>query len=28
VVEHFLTKPETRLPLATAQMGYQPGETR
>ncbi|HTV23899.1 MAG TPA: alpha/beta hydrolase [Polyangiaceae bacterium] len=28
VVKHFLEKPEHRPPLATAQMGYQPGETR
>jgi pimeloyl-ACP methyl ester carboxylesterase len=28
VVKHFLEKPEKRLPLATAEMGYHPGETR
>jgi len=28
IVQHFFEKPETRLPLATAQVGYQPGETR
>ena len=28
VVKHFLEKPEKRLPLATAKMGYHPGETR
>lgn len=28
VVEHFLTKPTTRLPIATAGMGYRPGQTR
>jgi pimeloyl-ACP methyl ester carboxylesterase len=28
VVKHFLDKPDKRLPVATAQMGYHPGETR
>ena len=28
VVKHFLEKPENRPPVATAAMGYQPGETR
>jgi pimeloyl-ACP methyl ester carboxylesterase len=28
VVKHFLEKPEKRIPLATAGMGYHPGETR
>jgi pimeloyl-ACP methyl ester carboxylesterase len=28
VVEHFLQKPEKRIPIATAEMGYLPGETR
>jgi pimeloyl-ACP methyl ester carboxylesterase len=28
VVKHFLEKPEKRFPLATAGMGYHPGETR
>ena len=28
IVQHFLEKPETRLPVATAGMGYHPGETR
>lgn len=28
VVEHFLTKPETKIPLATAGTGYYPGTTR
>ncbi|GAP66401.1 hypothetical protein MBSD_n1708 [Mizugakiibacter sediminis] len=28
VIEHFLEKPGRRLPLATAAMGYRPGETR
>lgn len=28
IIEHFLTKPEKRLPLATANSGYHPGETR
>jgi pimeloyl-ACP methyl ester carboxylesterase len=28
IIEHFLTKPEQRLPVATAGMGYHPGETR
>ena len=28
VVKHFLEKPEKRFPLATAGMGYRPGETR
>jgi pimeloyl-ACP methyl ester carboxylesterase len=28
VVKHFLEKPQHRLPVATAAMGYHPGETR
>jgi pimeloyl-ACP methyl ester carboxylesterase len=28
VIKQFLEKPEKRIPLATAQMGYHPGETR
>jgi pimeloyl-ACP methyl ester carboxylesterase len=28
VVEHFLGKPEIRIPIATAEMGYYPFETR
>lgn len=28
VVKHFLEKPAKRIPLATAGMGYHPGETR
>lgn len=28
IVKHFLEKPENRVPIATAQMGYHPGETR
>lgn len=28
VIQHFLEKPQQRLPLATAGMGYNPGETR
>ena len=28
VVEHFLAKPAQNIPVATAGMGYQPGETR
>lgn len=28
VVKHFLEKPETKVPIATAEMGYRPGETR
>lgn len=28
IVQHFLEKPEDRIPVATAGMGYQPGETR
>jgi pimeloyl-ACP methyl ester carboxylesterase len=28
IVKHFLEKPERRLPVATAGMGYHPGETR
>lgn len=28
VVKHFLEKPAKRYPLATAEMGYHPGETR
>ncbi len=27
-VKHFLEKPEKRIPLATAETGYHPGETR
>jgi pimeloyl-ACP methyl ester carboxylesterase len=28
IIKHFLEKPEKRLPLATANTGYHPGETR
>jgi pimeloyl-ACP methyl ester carboxylesterase len=28
VVEHFLNKPDTGIPIATAETGYHPGETR
>jgi hypothetical protein len=28
IVKHFLEKPEKGLPLATAETGYHPGETR
>ena len=28
IVKHFLEKAEKSLPLATAETGYQPGETR
>jgi pimeloyl-ACP methyl ester carboxylesterase len=28
IVKHFLDKPERGIPLATAQTGYHPGETR
>lgn len=28
IIQHFLEKPGRRLPVATAGMGYQPGETR
>jgi pimeloyl-ACP methyl ester carboxylesterase len=28
IVKHFLEKPEKELPLATAETGYHPGETR
>jgi pimeloyl-ACP methyl ester carboxylesterase len=28
IIQHFLEKPETRIPVATAGMGYHPGETR
>jgi pimeloyl-ACP methyl ester carboxylesterase len=28
IVEHFLTKPTARLPIATSERGYHPGETR
>lgn len=28
IVKYFLEKPENRLPLATANIGYHPGETR
>lgn len=28
VIEHFLTKPGTRPPIATAALGYRPGATR
>jgi len=28
IIEHFLDKPEQQLPLATAALGYHPGETR
>jgi pimeloyl-ACP methyl ester carboxylesterase len=28
IVKHFLEKPDVQLPLATAELGYHPGETR
>ncbi len=28
VVEHFLNKPDTAIPIGTAETGYHPGETR
>jgi hypothetical protein len=28
LVEHFLEKPEKKIPLAIAETGYHPGETR
>jgi len=28
IIKHFLEQPEKRLPLATASVGYRPGETR
>jgi pimeloyl-ACP methyl ester carboxylesterase len=28
IVKHFLEKPEKGIPLATAETGYHPGETR
>lgn len=28
IVKHFLEKPDRQLPLATAELGYYPGETR
>jgi pimeloyl-ACP methyl ester carboxylesterase len=28
IVKHFLEKPDEQLPLATAELGYHPGETR
>ena len=28
IVKHFLEKPGERIPIATAQVGYHPGETR
>jgi pimeloyl-ACP methyl ester carboxylesterase len=28
IIKHFLEKPEKQLPLATANVGYHPGETR
>jgi pimeloyl-ACP methyl ester carboxylesterase len=28
IIEHFLEKPDEQLPLATAELGYHPGETR
>jgi pimeloyl-ACP methyl ester carboxylesterase len=28
VISHFLEKPEKRIPVATSEMGYHPGETR
>jgi len=28
VVEHFLARPAKDIPVATAEMGYRPGETR
>lgn len=28
VIRHFLQKPRQRIPIATAEFGYHPGETR
>ena len=28
IVQHFLEKSDTRIPVATAGMGFDPGETR
>jgi pimeloyl-ACP methyl ester carboxylesterase len=28
IVQHFLEKPDTRIPVATAGLGYDPRETR
>lgn len=28
IIKHFLEKPDSRKPVATAEMGYHPGETR
>jgi pimeloyl-ACP methyl ester carboxylesterase len=28
IIRHFLEKPEKQIPLATANVGYHPGETR
>jgi pimeloyl-ACP methyl ester carboxylesterase len=28
IIKHFLEKPDKQLPLATANVGYHPGETR
>jgi len=28
IIKHFLEKPDPQLPLATAELGYHPGETR
>lgn len=28
IIKHFLAKPDEQLPLATAELGYRPGETR
>jgi pimeloyl-ACP methyl ester carboxylesterase len=28
IIQHFLEKPDEQLPLATAELGYHPGETR
>lgn len=28
IIKHFLEKPDEQLPLATAELGYHPGETR
>jgi hypothetical protein len=28
IIKHFLEKPDEELPLATAELGYHPGETR
>jgi hypothetical protein len=28
VIQHFLEKPTVNIPIATAEAGYRPGETR